>query len=367
MGHIGLTPQAINAIGKVRVQGKTREQARALLARRARRPGGRRLRGGPRARAGAAGGGDHGAPAHPDDRDRGRRRLRRADPGDHRRPRPGLLRARATPARTPTCAERSWRPRPPIAPTSRRAPSPATQSRRRMDDDGPRRGARPGDRRPGRDRGFDRRGDPARPRPVIEEPEATAVAAPGVPSRPAGRPLVVRSRGELAAALAGAPRPLGLVPTMGWLHAGHRSLIARARAENATVAVSIFVNPRQFGSPADIERYPRNEARDLAICAEEGVDLVWAPAVGRGLPARVRHDRAGRRGLRAARGCRAPGPLRRRGDGGRGPPRAGPARARLLRHEGRPAAAGHRPHGDRPGPRRPWSPAPPCASPTAWR
>ena len=114
---------------------------------------------------------------------------------------------------------------------------------------------------------------------MIEEPEATAGAAPGVPSRPAGRPLVVRSRAELAAALAGAPRPLGLVPTMGWLHAGHRSLIARARAENATVAVSLFVNPRQFGSPADIERYPRNEERDLAICAEEGVDLVWAPAV----------------------------------------------------------------------------------------
>jgi pantoate--beta-alanine ligase len=93
----------------------------------------------------------------------------------------------------------------------------------------------------------------------------------------AGRPLVVRSRGELAAAFTRAPRPLGLVPTMGWLHAGHRSLIARARADSATVAVSIFVNPRQFGSPADLERYPRNEARDLAICAEEGVDLVWAP------------------------------------------------------------------------------------------
>lgn len=114
---------------------------------------------------------------------------------------------------------------------------------------------------------------------MIVEPEATAVAAPGVPGRPAGRPLVVRSRDELATALAGTPRPLGLVPTMGWLHAGHRSLIARARAENATVAVSLFVNPRQFGSPADIERYPRNERRDLAICADEGVDLVWAPAV----------------------------------------------------------------------------------------
>jgi pantoate--beta-alanine ligase len=66
---------------------------------------------------------------------------------------------------------------------------------------------------------------------------------------------------------------------MGWLHAGHRSLVARARAECATVVVSIFVNPRQFGSPADLAKYPRSEARDLAICGEEGVDLVWAPAV----------------------------------------------------------------------------------------
>lgn len=92
-------------------------------------------------------------------------------------------------------------------------------------------------------------------------------------------PRVVRGRAELVAILARSPRPLGLVPTMGWLHAGHRSLIARARAECATVAVSIFVNPRQFGDPADLARYPRSEARDLALCAEEGADLVWAPAV----------------------------------------------------------------------------------------
>lgn len=66
---------------------------------------------------------------------------------------------------------------------------------------------------------------------------------------------------------------------MGWLHAGHRALIARARAENATTVVSIFVNPRQFGDPADLEKYPRNEARDLAMCAEEGADVVLAPSV----------------------------------------------------------------------------------------
>lgn len=90
---------------------------------------------------------------------------------------------------------------------------------------------------------------------------------------------VVRTRAELRAALDAAPRPVGLVPTMGWLHEGHRALIARARAENATTVVSIFVNPRQFGDPADLERYPRNEARDVEICAEEGADLVFAPSV----------------------------------------------------------------------------------------
>jgi pantoate--beta-alanine ligase len=66
---------------------------------------------------------------------------------------------------------------------------------------------------------------------------------------------------------------------MGWLHEGHRSLMARARADNATTIASIFVNPRQFNEAADYQRYPRNEARDLAICEEEGLDFVFAPDV----------------------------------------------------------------------------------------
>jgi pantoate--beta-alanine ligase len=66
---------------------------------------------------------------------------------------------------------------------------------------------------------------------------------------------------------------------MGWLHPGHRALVRRARDDNATTVVSIFVNPRQFGDPADLEQYPRNEARDVAVCAEEGADLVFAPTV----------------------------------------------------------------------------------------
>jgi len=90
---------------------------------------------------------------------------------------------------------------------------------------------------------------------------------------------VLRARAELGSDLAALPRPVGLVPTMGWLHDGHRSLIRRARADNPTVVVSIFVNPRQFNRADDFTKYPRNEARDVAICADEGVDLVWAPTV----------------------------------------------------------------------------------------
>jgi pantoate--beta-alanine ligase len=74
-------------------------------------------------------------------------------------------------------------------------------------------------------------------------------------------------------------RRVGLVPTMGALHEGHLSLIARARAECDTVAVSIFVNPLQFGDPDDIDRYPRTLERDLFVCAEAGADVVFVPAV----------------------------------------------------------------------------------------
>ena len=66
---------------------------------------------------------------------------------------------------------------------------------------------------------------------------------------------------------------------MGWLHDGHRALMRRARAADATTVVTIFVNPRQFNVSADFDQYPRNEARDVAICEAEGVDIVWAPPV----------------------------------------------------------------------------------------
>jgi pantoate--beta-alanine ligase len=69
----------------------------------------------------------------------------------------------------------------------------------------------------------------------------------------------------------------GLVPTMGALHEGHRALFRAARAENDRVVASLFVNPAQFDEQADLEAYPRDEARDLELAEAEGVDVVFAP------------------------------------------------------------------------------------------
>jgi pantoate--beta-alanine ligase len=92
----------------------------------------------------------------------------------------------------------------------------------------------------------------------------------------------LRTVSELRAALAPprrAGQSIGLVPTMGALHEGHLSLIRRAREECETVVVSVFVNPSQFEDHGDLERYPRQEARDTALAAEAGADLVFAPSV----------------------------------------------------------------------------------------
>jgi pantoate--beta-alanine ligase len=91
----------------------------------------------------------------------------------------------------------------------------------------------------------------------------------------------VRTVAELRAALRperAAGRRIGLVPTMGAFHAGHLSLIRRARAACDVVVVSLFVNPAQFGEGEDLAAYPRDEARDAALAEAEGVDVLFAPA-----------------------------------------------------------------------------------------
>jgi pantoate--beta-alanine ligase len=92
--------------------------------------------------------------------------------------------------------------------------------------------------------------------------------------------MVARTRAGLAAARAGLPGPVVLVPTMGALHDGHRALLRCARemaGPGGSVMVSIFVNPLQFGPAEDLGRYPRPLADDVAVCGQEGAALVFTP------------------------------------------------------------------------------------------
>jgi len=94
---------------------------------------------------------------------------------------------------------------------------------------------------------------------------------------------IIREIAELRAALESHRRDaasIGLVPTMGYFHEGHLSLMRRARVDCDVVVVSLFVNPTQFNDAADLEAYPRDEARDAAIAQSGGVDVLFAPDAG---------------------------------------------------------------------------------------
>ena len=95
---------------------------------------------------------------------------------------------------------------------------------------------------------------------------------------------IVRTPGSARAISRTLRRPVGLVPTMGALHAGHLALVRRARRENASVVASIFVNPLQFGPNEDFAKYPRAFDDDVARFEAAGVDVLYAPEVGRMYP-----------------------------------------------------------------------------------
>jgi pantoate--beta-alanine ligase len=98
--------------------------------------------------------------------------------------------------------------------------------------------------------------------------------------------IVARTISDVRAALADRRTGrIGLVPTMGALHEGHRALLDAARATCDTAAMSLFVNPAQFGEPADLNGYPRDEARDVEVARAAGVDVVFAPSPAEMYPA----------------------------------------------------------------------------------
>jgi pantoate--beta-alanine ligase len=120
----------------------------------------------------------------------------------------------------------------------------------------------------------------SRPRP---QPGSNPGPQPGV----AASPLLLQTKAALAAARPALGAPLVLVPTMGALHSGHRALLAAAREQagpDGSVIVSVFVNPLQFRPGEDLDRYPRTLDDDVAMCASEGVQAVFAPSAAEMYP-----------------------------------------------------------------------------------
>src|SRR5438132_1737706 len=126
------------------------------------------------------------------------------------------------------------------------------------------------------DRSMSTRPTDQRPRRIAKRSGTAAEARPNV------RPVVIQAPGAMLEASRrwrSAGRSIGLVPTMGALHAGHLSLVDAARRENEIVVVSIFVNPIQFGPNEDFERYPRDPERDAVLLGEAGVDAIYEPPI----------------------------------------------------------------------------------------
>lgn len=125
----------------------------------------------------------------------------------------------------------------------------------------------------------DGRLDDAEGRSVLEVLQPSPLGTPQTQPPQKHRPVVVRTRADARAARARLPGRVAVVMTMGALHAGHASLVREAARHADHVVVTVFVNPLQFGSPVDLDTYPRTWDTDLAALSELGVDLVVAPAL----------------------------------------------------------------------------------------